>query len=116
VRTATRVDQALLYRLSGDRTRLHSDPVFAAQAGFDRPILHGLCTYGFAGRALLRSLCDDDPARFASMQGRFSAPVVPGEDLTTQIWLVAEHEARFRTLGGDGRVVLDRGAFVRRPA
>ncbi len=62
---ATRSDQALLYRLSGDRNPLHSDPVFAKRAGFDRPILHGLCTYGFTGRALLHAVCGSDPARSA---------------------------------------------------
>ena len=70
----TRADQALTYRLSGDRNPLHSDPAFAAMAGFDRPILHGLCTYGFTGRALLHTLCGGDPARFTSMEGRFSPP------------------------------------------
>lgn len=105
----TREDQALLYRLSGDRNPLHSDPTFAAAAGFDRPILHGLCTYGFAGRALLRSLCEDDPSRFTSMEGRFAKPVFPGEELTTEIWRVGDGEAVFQTLGSDGRVVLDSG-------
>ena len=57
-------DQALVYRLSGDRNPLHSDPTFAAMGGFDRPILHGLCTYGFTGRALLHTLCGSEPARF----------------------------------------------------
>ena len=107
----TRIDQALLYRLSGDRNPLHSDPTFAALAGFDRPILHGLCTYGFTGRALLHSLCGGDPARFRSMSGRFSSPVFPGEPLTVRVWVDgdAEGEAAFQTLGGDGRVVLDGG-------
>ncbi|MCU0310805.1 MAG: enoyl-CoA hydratase [Acidimicrobiales bacterium] len=105
----TRPDQALLYRLSGDRNPLHSDPAFAARGGFDRPILHGLCTYGFTGRALLHRLCDGDPARFAAMSGRFASPVFPGEELTVEIWLTADGEATFQTRGDDGRVVLDTG-------
>jgi acyl dehydratase len=104
----TREDQALLYRLSGDRNPLHSDPAFAALGGFDRPILHGLCTYGFTGRALLHSLCDSDPARFKSMEGRFSSPVFPGEALTVKMW-VDGNECIFQTCGDDGRVVLDAG-------
>ncbi|HKY67069.1 MAG TPA: MaoC/PaaZ C-terminal domain-containing protein [Acidimicrobiales bacterium] len=105
----TRTDQALLYRLSGDRNPLHSDPKFAAMAGFDRPILHGLCTYGFTGRALLHALCDGDPAVFRSMTGRFSSPVMPGEALTVRIWVEGDGAALFQTVGGDGRVVLDAG-------
>jgi acyl dehydratase len=104
----TRGDQALLYRLSGDRNPLHSDPSFAAMGGFDRPILHGLCTYGFTGRALLHARCGSDPARFRAMEGRFSSPVMPGESLTVQIW-DEDGDHVFRTLGGDGRVVLDAG-------
>ncbi len=106
---ATRTDQALLYRLSGDRNPLHSDPKFAAMAGFDRPILHGLCTYGFTGRGLLHALCGGDPALFRSMTGRFSSPVFPGETLTVRIWVEGEGRALFQTAGGDGRVVLDAG-------
>lgn len=106
----TRPDQALLYRLSGDRNPLHSDPSFAAAAGFPRPILHGLCTFGFTGRALLHTLCGSDPTRFRSMSGRFSAPVYPGDTLTVKMW-VDGREARFTTSSGDGRVVLDRGNF-----
>ena len=105
----TRTDQALLYRLSGDRNPLHSDPKFAAMAGFDRPILHGLCTYGFTGRALLHALCDGDPAVFRSMTGRFSSPVMPGEALTVRIWVEGDGATLFQTVGGDGRVVLDAG-------
>jgi acyl dehydratase len=105
---ATRPDQALLYRLSGDRNPLHSDPKFAALAGFDRPILHGLCTFGFTGRALLHTLCGSDPARFTSMDGRFSSPVFPGESLTVNMW-VDGGGAVFQTTGDDGRVVLDAG-------
>jgi acyl dehydratase len=102
-------DQALIYRLSGDRNPLHSDPSFAAMGGFDRPILHGLCTYGFTGRALLHSVCGGDPTRFQAMEGRFSSPVFPGEALTVRIWATADGEAVFRTHGGDDRVVLDAG-------
>jgi acyl dehydratase len=116
VRLQTRTDQALLYRLSGDRNPLHSDPAFAALGGFDRPILHGLCTYGFTGRALLHLLCDSDPARFSAMEGRFSSPVLPGEALTVEAWALGEGEAVFRTLGDDGRVVLDAGRLGFRAA
>jgi acyl dehydratase len=112
----TRIDQALLYRLNGDRNPLHSDPAFAAAAGFDRPILHGLCTYGFTGRALLHALVDGDPGRFRSMDGRFSSPVYPGESLTVRIWLGPdEGSAVFQTFGGDGRVVLDAGQVTFEP-
>ena len=104
----TRPEQALVYRLSGDRNPLHSDPAFAARAGFDRPILHGLCTYGVTGRALLHALAGSDPARFASMSGRFSSPVVPGESLTVSIWADGD-TALFRTTKEDGTVVIDRG-------
>jgi acyl dehydratase len=104
----TRTDQALIYRLSGDRNPLHSDPAFAAMGGFDRPILHGLCTYGFTGRALLHALCDGDPARFRSMEGRFSSPVFPGEALTVKMWRDGS-SAVYQTYGEDGRVVIDAG-------
>lgn len=104
----TRDDQALLYRLSGDRNPLHSDPAFAKRANFPKPILHGLCTYGFTGRALLHTLCGGDPARFKSMDARFSSPVFPGEKLTVEMW-VNGNEAYFQTKGGDGRVVLTGG-------
>lgn len=108
----TRPDQALLYRLNGDRNPLHSDPSFAARAGFDAPILHGLCTFGFTGRALLHTLCDGDPARFGSMGGRFKAPVLPGQRLDVLIWADGD-TARFQTRVGD-RVVLDAGVFANR--
>lgn len=115
VRYSTRPEQALIYRLSGDRNPLHSDPSFAAFGGFDRPILHGLCTYGFTGRALLRELCGSDPARFRSIEGRFSSPVFPGEDLAVEMWTTGEGEALFRTTAGDGRVVIDSGACTFEP-
>ena len=104
----TRTDQALLYRLSGDRNPLHSDPTFAKRAGFDRPILHGLCTYGFTGRALLHTFCGSDPARFRSMAGRFSRPTFPGDTLTVSMWVEGK-TARFRTTNQNGDVVIDMG-------
>ena len=112
---STRPDQALTYRLSGDRNPLHSDPSFAAMAGFDRPILHGLCTYGFTGRALLHALCGSDPARFGSMQARFSKPVYPGDDLTVSMWVDGD-SALFRTETQRGEVVIDGGRFSLRGA
>ncbi len=108
----TRTDQALLYRLNGDRNPLHSDPSFSALAGFETPILHGLCTYGVTGRALLHALCDGDPDRFGSMGGRFKSPVIPGERLDVHMW-EADDQVRFQTRVGD-RVVFDSGVFTRR--
>jgi acyl dehydratase len=106
----TRPEQALVYRLSGDRNPLHVDPAFAARGGFARPILHGLCTYGVTGRALLHILCDSDPAQFRSMYGRFSRPVLPGDSLVISIWIdPAGGSALFRTALPDGTVVIDRG-------
>ena len=75
----TSPDQAFVYRLSGDRNPLHTDPSFAAIGGFDRPILHGLCTYGVTGRALLGALAGNDVTRFHHIEGRFSSPVMPGD-------------------------------------
>ncbi len=109
VRYSTRPEQALLYRLSGDRNPLHADPSFAARAGFDQPILHGLCTFGFSGRALLHELCDGDPSRFTKMSGRFSSTVVPGDDLVVKIWRQTDGEAVYRTENGTGVTVIDGG-------
>jgi acyl dehydratase len=100
----TRADQALLYRLTGDRNPLHSDPKFAARGGFDRPILHGMCTYGYTGRALLHAVCGSVPARFTSMEGRFTRPVVPGSELTISIWSEG-HVAYFRTTSNEVPVI-----------
>lgn len=108
----TRTDQALLYRLNGDRNPLHSDPSFAALAGFDTPILHGLCTFGVTGRALLHTVCDGDPGGFGSMGGRFKSPVLPGERLDVHMWHETD-ETLFQTRVGD-RVVFDAGVFSRR--
>lgn len=92
----TRPEAALIYRLSADPNPLHADPQVAAAAGYPRPILHGLATYGIAGRALLQSCCDYRPERLASLSVRFSAPVFPGETLRTEIWRRNGH-AFFRT-------------------
>jgi len=77
---------ALIYRLSGDYNPLHADPAYAKKAGFKMPILHGRCTFSIAGHAILKTLCGYDPARLVSMQGRFSAPVYPGETIRTEMW------------------------------
>src|SRR4029450_11911938 len=106
----TREDQALIYRLSGDMNPLHVDPDLAKSVGFPKPILHGLCTYGFTGRALLSALCKNDPARFRSMEGRFSKPVFPGEAVTVKMW-VDGPSALFQTVNPAGDVVLDQGRF-----
>jgi acyl dehydratase len=82
----TRRDQALLFRLNGDRNPLHADPAKAEKAGFSVPILHGMCTYGIACRAILRTICDYDYTLIESFDARFSAPVLPGETITTDMW------------------------------
>lgn len=82
----TRPEMALIYRLSADVNPLHADPDVARAAGFPRPILQGLGSFGVAGHAILRSICDYDPARLKSIAGRFSAPVFPGETIRTEIW------------------------------
>lgn len=83
--------QALLYRLSGDYNPLHADPAFARKAGFPRPILHGLCTLGYATRAVVTCLCGGDPTRVQSVQGRFMLHVFPGETLVTEMWMDKVH-------------------------
>ena len=111
----TREDQALIYRLSGDRNPLHSDPWFARElAGFPRPILHGLCTYGVAGRALIADLGGGDASKVTAMDARFTSPVFPGEVLTTAIWRTEPGRAVFRTEaanpdGSEARLVLEDG-------
>lgn len=112
----TREDQALIYRLSGDRNPLHSDPWFARElAGFPKPILHGLCTYGVAGRALVADLGGGDASKITAISARFTSPVFPGDVLTTSIWRLEAGRAVFRTEaanpdGSEVRLVLDDGA------
>jgi acyl dehydratase len=82
----TRPEQAFIYRLSGDYNPLHVDPAIARLAGFERPILHGLCSYGVVCRAVLKLLCDNDPARLRVLNVRFASPVYPGETLCVEVW------------------------------
>ena len=82
----TRADQALLFRLCRDRNPLHADPSLARQAGFEKPILHGLCTYGIACRAILKTICEYDFTLISGFNVRFTAPVYPGETITTDMW------------------------------
>jgi 3-hydroxyacyl-CoA dehydrogenase/3a,7a,12a-trihydroxy-5b-cholest-24-enoyl-CoA hydratase len=95
---ATRPDQALLYRLSGDWNPLHADPGFAQAFGFERPILHGLCTFGFAGRHVVGAMAPEGDPRFVrEIEGRFSGVVYPGETLRTEVWRTGEGAAVFQT-------------------
>lgn len=107
---ATLPQAALIYRLSGDDNPLHADPAVARAAGFPRPILHGLCSFGVAGRAVLKSCCGNDAARLKTMRVRFSAPVFPGETIRTELWRDgALVSFRARALERDV-VILDHGA------
>jgi len=100
---ATRPETPLIYRLSGDPNPLHVEPAVAKAAGFPRPVLHGLATFGIAGYAILKSLCGYDPARLTVIAGRFSAPVFPGETIRAELWR-------------DGNVVSFRARVVERDA
>ena len=103
---ATATDQAALYRLSGDKNPMHIDPEFARKGGFHRPILQGLCTFGFAGRAVLYGACNGDPARFKSFSVRFMNVVYPGDTLITEGWETDTGIYVIRTKTRDVRVVL----------
>lgn len=102
---------ALIYRLSGDYNPLHADPTVARKAGFEKPILHGLCTYGVACQSLVRAVCDHDATRLRGMGARFTKPVYPGETIRTQWWRgSAADQIQFRCLSVErDEVVLDRG-------
>jgi acyl dehydratase len=101
---------ALVYRLSGDLNPIHADPAAAAAAGFERPILHGLCTFGIAGYALLCALCGHEPSRLRRIDARFSRPAFPGDTFRTEIWIEHRGQAAFRCrVVGRDITVIDNG-------
>jgi NAD(P)-dependent dehydrogenase (short-subunit alcohol dehydrogenase family)/acyl dehydratase/putative sterol carrier protein len=103
-------DQPLIYRLSGDIFALHVDPDFAKRSGFTMPIMHGLCTHGYACRAVIKHLFPGEPERMTRFRNRFSRPLYPGTPIKTQIWKLEEGKALFRTISGEtGEVAIDRG-------
>ncbi len=106
IEEVTRPEQAAIYRLSGDRNPLHIDPDFAKMAGFERPFIHGLCTYGFVGRAILRALCGGDAARFQSFEARFADQVYAGDTIVTKLWRTAPGTAIVQAETQKGNVVL----------
>jgi acyl dehydratase len=99
-------DQAALYRLSGDKNPLHIDPDFARKGGFEKPILHGLCTYGYAGRAIVQAAGNGDPAKLRSFSARFMDVVYPGETLIVSGWKREAGNYIVQVTAGDGRIVL----------
>lgn len=106
-------DQPLLYRMSGDIFQLHVDPEFARAVGFERPIMHGLCTHGYACRALIKSLTPGLPEKVRRFDCRFAKPLYPGVSIETRIWKTAEGEAMWRTVNGEtGETVIDNGFFA----
>ena len=113
----TRPEAAAIYRLSGDMNPLHIDPGIAAKAGFARPILHGLCTFGIAGRGLVKALCGYDPARLQSISARFSAPTYPGDVIRLECWPGAGGVVAFRArVPAREAVVLSHGRATIGPA
>jgi acyl dehydratase len=108
----THPQMALIYRLSGDLNPLHADPATARKAGYERPILHGLATYGVVCHGLMAALCDYEPERVLALEGRFSAPVLPGETITIDIWREQPGRAAFRArIAARNAVVLNNGSF-----
>ena len=103
-------DQPLIYRLSGDIFALHVDPEFAKTSGFEKPIMHGLCTHGYACRAVITELFPGEPERMSRFRVRFSRPLYPGVPITTQIWKIDEGKALFRSINAEsGEVVIGHG-------
>ena len=107
--------QAAIYRLSGDRNPLHIDPAFAKLAGYDRPILHGLCSFGYAGRAVLAEYCDNDPDRLAGLSVRFTGIVYPGDTITTEMWDEGDGKIIVQSKTQEGRVVISNAAAEVKP-
>lgn len=110
VTLTTAENQAIIYRLSGDYNPLHIDPAVAQAGGFDRPILHGLATFGVAGRALVRALCNNQTARVKRIDVRFASPVYPGETIRTEVWREGDGKAAFRAIVEErNQIVLNNG-------
>lgn len=109
----TLLQQALLYRLNADTNPLHSDPDFAKAAGFPRPILHGLSSYGVAAASIIEAFAGNDPKKIAQLDGRFSAPVFPGETLITELWQTDAHSAHFRVRVKERDVIAIDSGLVR---
>jgi acyl dehydratase len=106
----TSPNQAAWYRLSGDKNPMHIDPDFARLGGFTRPILHGLCTFGFAGRAIVQALCQRNPSRLKSLSARFAGVVYPGETLNIEGWRIHFNRWTFQMRTREGKLVLDCGS------
>jgi acyl dehydratase len=112
VEAAPAVDQPLIFRLSGDIFQLHVDDEFAKMAGFERPIMQGLCTHGYACRALIESLCPGQPQKVRRLDCRFKRPLYPGVPIKTSIWKISDGQALWRVINADsGEVVMDNGVF-----
>ncbi len=112
VELSTRPETALIYRLSGDYNPLHSDPEVARAAGFHRPILHGLSTYGMACRGILKACCGNDPSRLMSIRTRFSSPAFPGDQILLELWETADGVSFRARVAERGATVLSHGRAV----
>ena len=116
IEVPTRLDSALLYRLTGDRNPIHAEPAAALAAGFDRPILHGLCSFGITCRAILETYVEFDADRIASHQGRFSSPVLPGQTLIVEMWRDGNTISFQARIKENGRLAISNGKCVLRDA